>query len=192
MTTAFTNSVVKSLMIGLLFTISLSSFSQSTIRFGIRGGVHAGTQFGRAIITNPKGTLIGFEGAIFANIELSEDISLCPEIAFSQKGFKVDAMEITSNYIEVPLLLKINMGDGGIYTIIGPYASYLPTVNINAPYEKALAFGGTFGFGTRVGDHLLIEARYNFNGNIWKLGTDSVNLYGFRNTTIGLSLGYLF
>ena len=109
MTTAFTNSVVKSLMIGLLFTISLSSFSQSTIRFGIRGGVHAGTQFGRAIITNPKGTLIGFEGAIFANIELSEDISLCPEIAFSQKGFKVDAMEMTSNYIEVPILLKINM-----------------------------------------------------------------------------------
>ena len=192
MTTAFTNSVVKSLMIGLLFTISLSSFSQSTIRFGIRGGVHAGTQFGRAIITNPKGTLIGFEGAIFANIELSEDISLCPEIAFSQKGFKVDTMEMTSNYIEVPLLLKINMGDGGIYTIIGPYVSYLPTVNINAPDEKALGFGGTFGFGTRVGDHLLIEARYNFNGNIWKLGSDSANLYGFRNTTIGLSLGYLF
>ena len=192
MTTTFTNSVVKSLMIGLLFIISLSAFSQSTIRFGIRGGVHAGTQFGRAIITNPKGTLIGFEGAAFANIELSEDISLCPEIAFSQKGFKVDAMEITSNYIEVPLLLKINMGDGGIYTIIGPYVSYLPTVNINAPDEKALGFGGTFGFGTRVGDHLLVEARYNFNGNIWKLGTDSANIYGFRNTTIGLSLGYLF
>lgn len=192
MTTAFTNSVVKSLMIGLLFTISLSSFSQSTIRFGIRGGVHAGTQFGQAIITNPKGTLIGFEGAIFANIELSEDISLCPEIAFSQKGFKIDTMEMTSNYIEVPLLLKINMGDGGIYTIIGPYVSYLPTVNINAPDEKALGFGGTFGFGTRVGDHLLIEARYNFNGNIWRLGSDSTNLYGFRNTTIGLSLGYLF
>ena len=192
MTTAFTNSVVKSLMIGLLFTISLSSFSQSTIRFGIRGGVHAGTQFGQAIITNPKGTLIGFEGAIFANIELSEDISLCPEIAFSQKGFKIDTMEMTSNYIEVPLLLKINMGDGGIYTIIGPYVSYLPMVNINAPDEKALGFGGTFGFGTRVGDHLLIEARYNFNGNIWGLGSDSTNLYGFRNTTIGLSLGYLF
>ena len=192
MITAFTNSVVKSLMTCLLFTISLSTFSQSTIRFGIRGGVHAGTQFGRAIITNPKGILIGFEGAIFANIELSEDISLCPEIALSQKGFKVDAMEITSNYIELPLLLKINMGDGGIYTIIGPYVSYLPTVNINAPDEKALGFGGTFGFGTRVGDHLLIEARYNFNGNIWKLGSDSANLYGFRNTTIGLSLGYLF
>ena len=189
---AFTNSIVNTLIIGVFFIISHSTFSQSSIRFGIRGGVHAGTQFGQAIITNPKGTLIGFEGAIFANIELSDDISLCPEIAFSQKGFKIDTMEMTSNYIEVPLLLKINMGDGGIYTIIGPYVSYLPTVNINAPDEKALGFGGTFGFGTRVGDHLLIEARYNFNGNIWKLGSDSANLYGFRNTTIGLSLGYLF
>ena len=189
---AFTNSIVNTLMIGIFFITSHSTFSQSIVRFGIRGGVHAGTQFGRAIITNPKGSLIGFEGAIFANIELSEDISLCPEIAFSQKGFKIDTMEISSNYIEIPMLLKINMGDGGIYTIIGPYVSYLPTVNINAPDEKALGFGGTFGFGTRVGDHLLIEARYNFNGNIWKLGTDSANLYGFRNTTIGLSLGYLF
>lgn len=192
MKTAFTNSIIKFLMISILLFLTQSSFAQSSIRFGIRGGVHAGTQFGRAILTNPKGTLIGFEGAVFANIELSEDISLCPEIAFSQKGFKIDTTEMTSNYFEVPLLLKINMGDGGIYTIIGPYVSYLPTVNINAPDEKALGFGGTFGLGTRVGDHLLIEGRYNFNGNIWKLGADSTNPYGFRNTTIGLSLGYLF
>jgi hypothetical protein len=189
---AFTNSIIKILMVGTFLFLTHLSFSQSSIRFGIRGGVHAGTQFGRAIYYNPKGTLIGFEGAIFANIELSEDISLCPEIAFSQKGFKVDTMEISSNYFEVPLLLKINMGDGGIYTIIGPYVSYLPTVNINAPNEKALGWGGTFGLGTRFGDHVLIEGRYNFNGNIWKLGTDGTNPYGFRNTTISLSLGYLF
>lgn len=189
---AFTTSIINPLMIGTLIILSQFSFAQSSIRFGIRGGVSAGTQFGRAIITNPKGTLIGFEGAVFANIELSEEISLCPEFAFSQKGFKVDTLEITSNYFEVPLLIKINMGDGGLYTIIGPYISYLPTVNMSAPDEKALGFGGTFGFGTRVGDHIIIEGRYNFNGNIWKLGTDSSKLYGFRNTTIGLSLGYLF
>ncbi len=189
---AFTSSITNTLMIGTFLIFTHLTFSQSSIRFGIRGGVHAGTQFGRAIITNPKGTLIGFEGAIFANVELSDDISLCPEIAFSQKGFKIDTIEMTSNYIEVPLLLKINMGDGGIYTIIGPYVSYLPTVNINAPDEKALGFGGTFGLGTRIADHFLVEGRYNFNGNIWKLATDSNNPYGFRNTTIGISLGYLF
>jgi hypothetical protein len=189
---AFTSSIVKFLMIGTIINFSHYTFSQSSIRFGIRGGVHAGTQFGRAIITNPKGTLVGFEGALFANIELTEDISLCPELAFSQKGFKIDTSEITSNYFEVPLLLKINMGDEGLYTIIGPYVSYLPTVNVNAPNEKAFGWGGTLGFGTRVGTHLLIEGRYNFNGNIWQLGTDSGSLYGFRNTTIALTLGYLF
>lgn len=189
---AFTNATVKILMVGTFLIFTNISFSQSTIRFGIRGGAHAGTRFGRAIITNPEGTLIGFEGAIFASIELSEDISLCPEIAFSQKGFKLDTTNITSNYFEMPLLLKINMGDDGLYTIVGPYASYLPTVNINAPTEKALGFGGTFGLGSRIGDHLLVEARYNFNGNIWRLGTEAPILYGFRNTTIGLSLGYLF
>jgi hypothetical protein len=189
---AFTNPIINVLMIVTLLNFTHLTFSQSSIRFGIRGGIHAGTQFGRAVITNPKGTLIGFEGALFANIELSEDIAFCPELAFSQKGFKIDTMEISSNYFELPLLMKINMGDGGFYTIIGPYVSYLPTVNVMAPDEKALGFGGTFGFGTRVGDHLFIEGRYNFNGNIWKLGTDSNNPFGFRNTTISLSLGYLF
>ena len=188
----FTNSLINILMFGILLSFCQLTYSQSGIRFGIRGGVHAGTQSGRAIIINPKGTLVGFEGALFANIELSDDISLCPEIAFNQKGFKIDTMEISSNYYELPLLLKINMGDGGVYTIIGPYVSYLPTVNVKAPDEKAVGFGGTFGFGTRVADHLLIEGRYNFNANIWKLGTDSSNPFGFRNTTISLSLGYLF
>lgn len=189
---AFTTSTINILIIGTLIIFSHFSFSQSTLRIGIRGGVHAGTQFGRALIANPKGTLLGFEGALFGQIELSDDVSLCPEIAFSQKGFKVDTTEITSNYFELPLLVKINMGDGGLYTIIGPYASYLPTVNLNAPDEKALGFGGTFGFGTRIGYNFIIEGRYNFNGNIWKLGADSSKIYGFRNTTIGLSLGYLF
>jgi hypothetical protein len=189
---AFTKSIITSSMVGALIIFAQVSFAQSRIRFGIRGGVHAGTQFGRAIIANPKGTLMGFEGAIFANIELFDDVSLCPEIAFSQKGFKVDTTEITSDYFELPFLVKIKMGEGSLYTIIGPYASYLPTVNLNAPDEKAVGFGGTFGFGTSVGCNFLIEGRYNFNGNIWKLGADPSKIYGFRNTTIGLSLGYLF
>jgi hypothetical protein len=189
---AFTLPIIKVIMIGLFLSFSQYSFSQSGIRFGIRGEVHAGTQWGRAILYYPKGSLIGFEGALFANIELSEDISLCPELVFSQKGFKLDSSNVTSNYFEVPLLLKINMGDEGLYTIIGPYMSYLPTVNINAPDEKALGWGGTLGLGYRLGSHLILEGRYNFNGNIWRLGSDNLNPYGFRNTTIGLSLGYLF
>jgi Outer membrane protein beta-barrel domain len=189
---AFTSPIIKVIIIGLILSFSQVSFSQSGIRFGIRGGAHAGTQTGRAIFYYPAGTLIGFHGGIFANIELSEDISLCPEIAFSQKGFKIDTAQITSNYFEVPLLLKVNMGDEGLYTIVGPYLSYLPTVNINAPDEKALSWGGTIGLGYRLGDHLFLEGRYNFNSRFWSLGSDSLNPYGFRNTTIGLSLGYLF
>ena len=81
----FTSPIVKIVIIGLLFCTTNSIFAQSGIRFGIRGGVHGGTQWGRAIITSPSGTLIGFHGAIFADIPLSEDISLCPEISYVQK-----------------------------------------------------------------------------------------------------------
>jgi outer membrane immunogenic protein len=188
----FTLSNAKILLICLLFSISHITFSQSGIRFGIRGGAHAGTQWGRAIIYNPSGTLIGFHGAIFADIPLSEDISLCPEISYVQKGFKMDSTEFTSNYIDIPLLLKINMGDEGLYTIIGPYMTYQPTANPLSYNEKSLSWGGTIGLGQHIGEHLILEARYNFNASIWQLNNDSNNPYGYRNTTIGLSLGYLF
>jgi hypothetical protein len=84
------------------------------------------------------------------------------------------------------------MGDEGLYTIIGPYASYLPTVNDKVFNEAALGWGGTLGLGFRLGENAFIEGRYNFNANIWKLNSDTSNPYGFRNTTLGLSLGYLF
>ena len=189
---AFTYSIVKILVFGLLVGLSPDANAQSEIRFGIRGGVHAGTQWGRNIIYNPSGTLIGFHGAIFADIPLSEDISICPEISYVQKGFKLDSTEFTSNYIDVPLLLKIQMGDNGLYSIIGPYITYQPTVNTLASNEKSLSWGGTLGLGQRIGDHVILEARYSFNASIYKLSNDSNNPFGFRNTTLGLSLGYLF
>jgi Outer membrane protein beta-barrel domain len=188
----FTYSIAKILVIGLLISFSQSAFAQSGIRLGIRGGAHAGTQWGRAIIYNPKGTLIGFHGAIFADIPLSEDISICPEISYVQKGFKMDSTEFTSNYIDVPLLVKIQMGDEGLYTIIGPYMTYQPTANPAVLNEKALSWGGTIGLGQRIGEHVILEARYNFNASIYQFANDSNNPYGFRNTTIGLSLGFLF
>lgn len=188
----FTVTVIKIAMIGIFFSLSNAVLAQSGIRYGIRAGVHAGTQWGRAIIYNPSGTVIGLHGAIFADIPLSEDFSLCPEISYVQKGFKMDSMEFKSNYIDVPLLLKIQMGDGGIYTIIGPYITYQPTVNPLAFNEKSLSWGGIIGLGKRMGDHLFLEARYNFNASIYQLTGEKNNPYGFRNTTIGLSLGYLF
>ena len=189
---AFTYSIFKFSVICFLLSILQGVNAQTEIRFGIRGGAHAGTQWGRNIIYNPSGTLVGFHGAIFTDIPLSDDISLCPEISYFQKGFKLDTTEFTSNYIDIPILLKIQMGDQGFYTIIGPYITYQPTANPLALNEKSLSGGGILGFGQRIGDHLILEARYSFNARIYQLVNDSRNPYGFRNTTIGLSLGYLF
>ncbi|MCU0471279.1 MAG: PorT family protein [Arcicella sp.] len=182
----------KILMIGLLVSTSNISFAQSGIRFGIRGGAHAGTQWGRAIIYNPSSTLIGFHGAIFADIPLSEDISLVPELSYVQKGFKLDSTNFTSNYIDIPILLKVNMGDNGFYSVFGPYLTYQPTANPMALDEKSISWGGILGMGYRLTDNIFLEGRYSFNASIWRLADDSQNPYGFRNTTIGLSLGYLF
>ncbi len=76
--------------------------------------------------------------------------------------------------------------------LLDPIFRIYQLINLKAPNEKALGWGGTFGLGSRVADHIFIEGRYNFNSNVWMLENDNANLYGFRNTTLALSLGYLF
>lgn len=179
------------LLIGFFCMFAHLTYAQSPIRFGIRAGVNAGTRFGRAILSAPEKTLLGFHAGVFANIELSDDISFCPEVNFSQKGFKTDSSQVTSNYFELPLLLKISMGDGNLYTIIGPYVSYLPTANEKVFSEQAMNFGGTIGLGSRIGSNLLLEGRYSFNSSLGRLNSEYDGGL-FRNVALSLSLGYLF
>lgn len=66
---------------------------------------------------------IGFTIGVGYNIELSDVISLQPELNFIQKGFRIDESleedgyevsvksKLTMNYIEIPLLVKATFGE---------------------------------------------------------------------------------
>jgi hypothetical protein len=148
-------------------------------------------------------------------------LSVQPEILFSQKGYKYADEQFsvlgqnynyrgtqTYNYIDVPLLLKINAG--GLFFEAGPQYSYLLNVRDNS--ERTLNNGTTYsrvdnrnldnvrrneigyaaglGFQTPIG--LLLGLRYNGSfTDFAKNGYRDDELRNARNSVIQLSLGYL-
>ncbi len=70
-------------------------------------------------LRNGKTSLLGFTGGLGFNFSVTDDnfFSIQPEILYVQKGFSAAATGIINyngdyrlNYVEVPLLFKINFG----------------------------------------------------------------------------------
>ncbi len=180
---------MKKLLLPLLFLFSISTtaFAQN-ISIGLRGGLAVGSAFGTGIIRTPEASRIGFTGGVFVNLPINSDFNISPELSYIQKGFTYNGISQYSDYVQFATTLKINMGDAPVYTIVGPFVSYLPTVNDLAPEQKSLEAGGIFGFGYRLNERLSLEGRYQFSNHIW----ESLNRERFRNTAIDFSLCYHF
>ncbi|MDZ7718779.1 MAG: porin family protein [Balneolaceae bacterium] len=180
--------------------------------FGIKGGAAAYQ------ITNDVGSSsstsdrkIGFEAGIFGEFPINRLLSIQPEAVFVQKGGEETSEQfgnssITLNYVDVPLLLKINAPVDGMlqpYIFGGPYAGYLieATSETESESMELTEFLNEFHYGLKVGlginiGSFLIDARYDMGlANIYKEdeeleGIDS----NFEITTAGfiLSVGLRF
>ncbi len=183
-------------------------------------GLHLGARVGANLsnVISDKssnyttGAKLGANAALFLEIPLAPMVSLQPEIQFSQKGYKSTGTYLgsayeykqTSNFIEVPLLLKIKPSKSfGVFA--GPQFSYLVSTKTkfttnNVSYENLVKqdndnlrkniFGGVVGV-EAVASNLIVGLRYNIdfqnnNGD----GTSSTPKY--KNQVIALSLGVRF
>ena len=83
-----------------------------------------------------KSSLMGLTGGLGINFSLTDDnfLSIQPEILYSQKGFSSSATGLIRyegdyrlNYLEIPLLVKINFGGEKVklYVNAGPSIGYL-------------------------------------------------------------------
>ncbi|AWV98330.1 porin family protein [Arcticibacterium luteifluviistationis] len=140
-------------ILALLFTLIASAgFAQKSI--GVRGAFTGSTMTKFDLIENitpdfkflPSGS-----AAIFIEIPLDANFSVQPELAFTQKGFKVDEainvggdflginipiggrVNFKTNYIELPVLLKYHVGDkeaAHYYVALGPSLGYMADANM--------------------------------------------------------------
>jgi hypothetical protein len=183
-------------ILGLIVGSISFSFAQSSVKFGVKGGVNFSTLTlsGGGFSLNST-TKTGFHIGGLVDIGFNETLSLQPGVFYSTKGGGGG----TLGYIEVPvnLVYYTGSGDGKFFFGAGPYLGY----GVSAPN------GGKFGSGTNdianpdYGVNGLAGYRFgsglSFNVN-YGLGLANLNNdkssgdYTMKNNVFAISVGYFF
>lgn len=119
------------ILIALL--ISLISYTtakaqEETASFGLKGGLNFSNLYTNNVDDN--NVLTGFNAGLYAKLPLTKTFAIQPEINYTTKGAEVvynntittGTAKFNVNYIEVPVLLVINMTNNFNFHI-GPYAA---------------------------------------------------------------------
>ena len=190
--------------IGLLI-LSVMSYGQAQVAFGLKGGLNlAKLDISQGVSNVDNRT--GFHGGAFALIKLTK-IGIQPEVLFSKQGatYKVNTTDVDANfdYINVPVLLKLYLA-GGLNLQLGPQFGFLTTSEIvsttssikttqdvksllDKKYEMAVAAG--IGWDLPFG--VTLDARYNIGlSDIEYKATTTSSPVTFKNQVIQISLGY--
>lgn len=143
-------------------TAAFSSAQVQAVRFGVRAGANLSNLAGNLPNQNTYGNKFGFVGGVTANFGFGSErfISLQPEVLYSQKGFQNKPSEynatilgygytlkregnvnVNLNYIDVPVLVKINAG--GFVIEAGPQYSYLLNANNKTTTTQTVQPNGT-------------------------------------------------
>jgi len=146
------------ILVGALLTAAAATSAQAQdVRFGLRAGANYANLAGNLKNEATYNNKIGFLGGVTVNVPVTSDgfFSLQPEVLYSQKGFENKPTEyagllgakqtregsVNYNYLDVPVLLKINAG--GFIAEAGPQYSYLLGAHDQTKTTTTPALGGT-------------------------------------------------
>lgn len=104
--------------------------SSNGAQFGIKGGVNFSNMYTEDVDDND--VLTSFNAGIFFTLPVGDILSIQPEVLYSRKGAELTYDNVLAtgkaqfklNYIEVPVLLKVNITDN-LNVHAGPYFAYL-------------------------------------------------------------------
>ena len=118
----------------VIFISSSTIFAQAIPKFGLKGGVNFST-FAQSDIEGYE-TKAGFLFGAFLELGIPlSPISFQPEILYTQFGAGLEDADasVNVNYIQVPVLLKINLDSPGASPNIqfGPYANFLVSAEVD-------------------------------------------------------------
>ena len=200
--TTFALTMKKQILLAASVLFSTLSFAQSSPVFGIRGGVVSSEMRGDAV--NSFESMLDFTGGAikttgrtgfyaggFANIPVSDLISVEPGVYYSQKGYQLQGdlnlkgteflgvnakAQLNTSYIDIPVVVKANLN--GFQVFAGPQVSYLTRADLRTT-AGALGFnvvdqkmdatsqmnrwdaGVTGGLGYQFSNGLQINASYD-------------------------------
>ncbi|WP_264551697.1 porin family protein [Flavobacterium sp. N2038] len=107
-----------------------------TTEFGVKGGLNMSNLYQNN--ADDENVLYGFNAGVYATLPISDFIAFQPEILFTTKGAKLEydnafvsgSGKFKLNYIEVPLLVRVNITKN-FNVQAGGYASYLVSSKVS-------------------------------------------------------------
>lgn len=122
-------SIFASLVLGLISFTGIQA-QEKTATYGFKGGLNFSNLYTDTVDDN--NVLTGFNAGLYAKFSITNSIAIQPEISYTTKGaelvynntFAEGTAKFNINYIEVPVLLVMNLTDN--FNIhVGPYAAYM-------------------------------------------------------------------
>lgn len=171
----------------------------------VQWGAKAGANFSSVTGDDVKKakSIVDFNIGLLAEVPLSEQISLQPEVLYSRQGFKIsenDFGKATYNldYIQVPVLVKVYLAEG-LNIHAGPQIGFnihedmdIETdwgdVNIDTEDSdvKDISFDVAAGLEYKFDGGFFVNARYNYG--ITKLADD----FDAHNSVFQIGGGFMF
>lgn len=188
----------------LMTSLVHSAHGQSSV--GIRAGVMSSKQeVQNGDITDDYASKLGADIAFVADFRMGL-ISISPEFHWLQKGGKIEDLNgtvgevsMTFNYLEIPVLVKLNFGkSAGFFLFGGPSFGYLlngtdkdmdgQTNDIDLDFYKRAEFGAHVGGGIGLGP-IKIDVRYIFG--LTDITDDSQDIQ-ITNSSLGAGVSFMF
>lgn len=121
--------IFASLALGLLSFTGIQA-QEKTASYGFKGGLNFSNLYTDQVDDN--NVLTGFNAGLYAKFPVAKGIAIQPEISYTTKGAELVYNEVgikgtakfNTNYIEVPVLLVMNITDN-FNVHVGPYAAYM-------------------------------------------------------------------
>ncbi|WP_100615708.1 porin family protein [Confluentibacter citreus] len=154
------------------------------IIYGVRGGYNISNLDFTGIPFMENKHRNSFYFGTFADIALSNIISLVPELQFSAEGAKDEKLHL--DYIQAPIFLKFKLNKRIRFGIAPQVGWKVYKFNDGI---KDIALSGVAGFEYKINEVLFIDARYTYGvTNIFHedLGIEA------KNTNIQIGIGHQF
>ena len=174
-------------------------------RFGFKAGPTLSFVKKNGVVWNYPKPLWAAKFGLFAAFPVGERLSVQPEVYYAMKGARYYDSGVRAeqavhlDYLEVPVLLNVQLLRGGLEVFAGPYVAFLVRSTPNepghhwAPNETRVA-KSDFGVSAGVRYHVLghIFAEVQMNAGLKRVAYDSEypDHGSHQNLTLSLLVGY--
>ncbi|MEO6948063.1 MAG: porin family protein [Ginsengibacter sp.] len=164
---------MKKIFIAIAIVAFSTTGAQAQTSFGLKGGMTSSNlKFSGSGLTVSLSSKIGFYGGAFAEVGVSENFAVQPEVIYALLGAKANVMNQTSkldlSYVNIPVLAKYKSSGFSVFAgpQIGILVSAKDTDGTSSKEDyKSTDFSGIIGAGYTIMNGLGFDARYQLGFN---------------------------